>query len=97
MTVLTQQAAYDAVSIMLILQIGLGVIITGLAALGYRNNHSIPMLLLAIGIAFLTVIQSGVSIMLAQTGPTHLISVGTQLTEIIGLLFILCSIVLARD
>lgn len=96
MIVLAQQAAYSAVSIMLLLQIGLGVVITLLAAVGYRNNKSRPMLFLAVGIAFLTVIQSAVSIVLAQTGPTHLISIGTQLSEIIGLMFILVSIILAR-
>ena len=91
-----QQATYDAVSLMLFLQIGLGVIITTLAILGYRNNQSRPMLSLATGIALLTFIQSGISIVLAQIAPVHLIPIGTQITEIIGLTFILYSIILAR-
>lgn len=93
----TQQAAYDVVSVMLLVQIGLGILITALAALGYRNNRSRPMLFLAAGMAFLTFIQSGVSLALAQTAPAHLISVGTQISEIVGLLLILYSIVLARN
>lgn len=91
-----QQATYDTVSMMLLLQVGLGVIITALAVLGYRNNQSRPMLFLATGIALLTFIQTGISIMLAQIAPAHLIPVGTQITEIVGLIFILYSIILAR-
>ena len=94
---LVQQSAYDLVSVMLLVQLGLGVIITALAALGYRNNRSRPMLFLATGMAFLTFIQSGISITLSQTAPPHLISVGTQISEIVGLLCILYSIVLARN
>lgn len=91
-----QQATYDAVSMMLLLQVGLGVIITALAVLGYRNNQSRSMLFLATGIALLTFIQTGISILLAQITPVHLIPVGTQITEIVGLMFILYSIILAR-
>lgn len=94
---IAQQTAYDAVSIMLFVQVGLGVLITFLAALGYRNNRSRPMLFLAAGIALLTFVQFALSILLARFGPPHLIPVGTQTAELVGLVLILASIVLARN
>ncbi len=93
---MSEQLAYQIVDLTLVLSLGLGLIITVLALIGYRNNRSRPMLFLAVGIAFLTFIQLLMSVVTARLGPAYLISVSTQLAELIGLTSILYSIVLAR-
>ena len=93
---MSEQLAHRIVELTIALSLALGLIITALALIGYRNNRSRPMLFLAVGIAFLTVIQLLTSVVTARLGPAYLISVSTQLAELIGLSLILYSIVLAR-
>ncbi len=93
---MSEQLAHRIVELTIALSLALGLIITALALIGYRNNRSRPMLFLAVGIAFLTVIQLLTSVVTARLGPAYLISVSTQLAELIGLSLILYSIILAR-
>jgi len=93
---MSEQLAHRIVELTIALSLALGLIITALALIGYRNNRSRPMLFLAVGIAFLTVIQLLTSVVTARLGPAYLISVSTQLAELIGLSLILYSIMLAR-
>lgn len=74
----------------------LGGAIAALALLGYRRNRSRPMLILALGVGFLTFVQVGVSIVVGRMVPTYVVPVPHRLSELVGLVLIIYSIVLAR-
>lgn len=96
MDLFADQTVYSAVTALHLLSLGVGVIITGLAALGYRKNRSTPMLFLAVGIALVTFLQVVVQIALFRVVSTPLGVLGSDITGLIGLLCILYAIVLAR-
>ncbi|THE64405.1 hypothetical protein D8Y22_13415 [Salinadaptatus halalkaliphilus] len=92
----SQQVAMDMLTVLSLGRVVLGLVITTLAMIGYRNNRSHPMLALAVGVAFLTFVQVLLSIVMARLGEPYLISLSTMLAELVGLSLILYSIVLAR-
>lgn len=93
---LTDGTVSAAVSAISVVQVGLGLIITVIAVVGYRHNRSSPMLSLAIGIGFLTFIQFLLSIGLSQLDAIRIVGLANQLSELVGLVFILYSIILAH-
>ncbi|SDR14086.1 DUF7521 family protein [Natronobacterium texcoconense] len=90
------ETATSLTSTIVLLQIAVGLVITALAAVGYRRNRSQPMLFLAVGIALLTFVSAVFTIAVARTGSVAMTPLVGQLTEFVGLLFVLYSIVLAR-
>lgn len=86
---LAPETATSLTSTIVPLQIAVGLGITVLAAVGYRQDRSRPMLFLAIGIALLTFVSAAFTITVAQTGSVVMV-------PLVGLLFVLYSVVLAR-
>jgi len=96
MDLLADQTVYSAVTALHLLYLGVGVIVTGFAALGYRENRSRPMLFLAMGIALVTFLQVVVQIALFRVVSTPLAVFVSDIAGFVGLLFILYAIILAR-
>jgi len=96
MDLLADQTVYSAVTALHLLYLGVGVIVTGLAAVGYRENRSRPMLFLAVGIALVTFLQVVVQISLFRVVSTPLAVFVSDIAGFVGLLCILYAIILAR-
>ncbi|MBX0287714.1 DUF7521 family protein [Haloarcula salinisoli] len=89
------QAIAEVVSV---LELLVGLAITGLAFQGYRRNRSRAMLFLGGGIATMTVVSLVVIVVVAffSSASARMVGLASSLTNLVGMCLILYAIVLAR-
>ena len=84
------------VEVVSVLELLVGLAITGLAFQGYRRNRSRAMLFLGGGIATMTVVSYAVLMSVAFVASARMVGLASSVTNLVGMCLILYAIVLAR-